>query len=297
LYAQLHYLGRVVSFVPSRHMSCECSVDQRLAPFLDDFRLLDEPAMPISMLLEYVVAGADWIQPVSRKRMHVHEIRNVECDMRRLKLQAGRFVFSRFVKGDGTEREWIVHVWLAANDERILRADVVYREHPPLEGELVTLPRTGTVRIADRSDLRWSGLILHAGEWTTADNQAWVTTVAPCDPADAWATMVVPTARLPLAHLENAIRLAANVASTGAPRGTLQIDRMRRYCSAGARYVVAESSRNWLRIVDGDARLALEIEGLAFLGAERGATSHPESLATTDGAPATSSPPWNAFSP
>jgi hypothetical protein len=69
---------------------------------------------------------------------------------------------------------------------------------------------------------------------------------------------------LPLAHLENAIRLAANLRAGVGADDLLRIDGLCFYAPGTARFVLSEPDGGRSRILDADGRITIDVERLAF---------------------------------
>jgi NAD(P)-dependent dehydrogenase (short-subunit alcohol dehydrogenase family) len=266
LHSRLHYLGRVMTFTPSQQMQSECEVSAGMAPLLTDFTVERTAAMPVSVLLEYVLAGAEWIQPASRRPMQIHAIREVECWLRRLRAPDGKYSFSREVRGSGNDDEWIVEVSISTEGQLVLRAELVYRADPRPAGVVTPAPHGGlSVHVDGMGDLRWRGAVFRNAEWAAVDDGVWVTAIEPGAASDAWATAAVPLAQLPATHLENTIRAAASLDWASGTRERLHINRISLYAAGEARHIVGGLAAGIWRMLDAEGRTSLEVYGLRFL--------------------------------
>jgi hypothetical protein len=264
LASRRHYLGQVRAFRPFGSLRTTCVVSTTSAPLLNDFRVDGGAAMSVSALLEYALSGAEWIQPPGAGQLHLHEICDVECRLRSLRLRDGHYRFERDVHGSGASDEWTVTVSIAAADAvPSMRVTLVYRAGMPPEGQIRALESSGIRRTATSSLLRWRGSVFTMSAGTRRADGIWQASVRPFVPADGWATIVPPLAVLPANHIENALRAA--IAGSARPGDDiLTIARMRLFVAGSAHSVIGDPDAERWHIVDDSGRAAIVIDGLAF---------------------------------
>jgi hypothetical protein len=223
------------------------------------------PAMPVSTLLEYAIAGAEWIRPAGHRPVRLHDIRDVECRLRALRAPARVYTFTRDARATEDGDDWIVHVSIVtAESQSAFRGALVYRNAPLPDGDRVAIAPAPSRRIAVDSALRWRGTVFAVADWTANHDDVWTAAVRPYSRLDAWATVVPPAAALPSNHIENVIRAAASLGSTPAGHDRLHIEGIHMFDAGEPDSVIGDAGGAHWQIVDDDGRVALAIVGLGF---------------------------------
>jgi NAD(P)-dependent dehydrogenase (short-subunit alcohol dehydrogenase family) len=270
LYSYLHYLGEARRFQPFHSIESESTVSADDAPGLNDFRVAGSAALPVSMLLEYMLSVGEWVQPEPPAQLQWRELRELHVDLNALPAPTGVLTFVKRGRGQWIESTWIVDVEIgveAPNGMRDLaRARLVYSADAPAVGPELGLDESGeTIGLATHPGVLWSGSVYRAALWRRNPDGTIVGQVRLTEPSDIWATSFVPEAALPAGHLENIFQAALVQGRSDAPAGALRLERMERFATVGGWGAVtcSPATNAWSVLSDG-GRTALRLEGLAY---------------------------------
>ncbi|WFB06678.1 KR domain-containing protein [Streptomyces sp. LX-29] len=219
-YPRIFHLGEVTAFQPHARLDATVVFDRDRAPVLGDFQVDGGDAVPVSVLLENAVRGAEWLVPEDYPALRVAAVERIVVPLALLRLDGGRLRLTRTARGFHEGRDWVVEVrYRRAGDtgagedggeatEASLR--VVHRRdaEPPGPLERPAVTQSTTLR-SGPPFLRWRSAVVPAAAWHTGPDGRPVAEVRPCAANDLWATPQVPHPALPVAPLENIVRRCA----------------------------------------------------------------------------------------
>ena len=264
LYTYFHYLGEARSFRPFQSIESASALRADVAPALQDVRVGGDPALPVSVLLEYALSVGDWVQPEPPAQLHWRGLRDLEVELEALACSGGGLVLVKRGSGGWRGEEWVVDVELEVEPGRSLaRVALVYSREPPPEGREVPFEVTGEREtLAPRPPLTWRGFVYRAPQWRRAADGTLAGLARTVEPADVWATPFVPEARLPAAELESILRAQLSLSRSAA--GTLRLALLERFASAASSGAVVGEDGEW-SVLDGAARVVVQLAGLAYV--------------------------------
>jgi NAD(P)-dependent dehydrogenase (short-subunit alcohol dehydrogenase family) len=215
LYSKRHYLGTLQDHRPFHSMHTRIDLRPESAPCLQDVLMHGKPVLPVSLLLEYAVAATEWVLPQGAEDLQLHEIRDVSVDFAALKL-AGTASMERIAVGSRVDSGWVVEVELVEHSggfpRRLACARLMLAKGPPPAGPpMLTLGETARgapLRPRTIPTLTWAGFVYRPGVWWGLTDGSRVGQAIPTQPADLWATPLVPSARLPGPQLETIFQAA-----------------------------------------------------------------------------------------
>jgi hypothetical protein len=270
LYTHFHYLGEARIFQPFHSIESVSTLRPDNAPCMNDVRVSGSPALPVSVLLEYALAVAEWVQPEPPAELHWRELRELEVELAALACKTGELTLVKRGAGRWRDDEWTVDVDLAvelpSGLRDLARLELVYSREPPAAGPEVAVEVAGEAEtIGAAPSLAWNGFVYRPAQWRRMDDGALLGLVRTVEPSDLWATPFVPGTTLPGAQLENVLRAELVLHGQDAPARRLRLARMERFAldrSWGA--VVRPAEGGAWSVLDEAARTALRLDGLAY---------------------------------
>ncbi len=213
-FPKIYHLGEVVTYRPHSRMVSRVTFDRERAPVLMDFLMDGVEAVPVSLLLESAVRGAEWIVPEDFPALRVDCLEEVVVPLELLRLEGPTTVWEREISGTREGCTWVVEVSFRRPDDgpdgprASLR--VVYE---PGDARSPAPPRPPVARTTTWSSgppmLRWRSSVVPAAAWAQLPDGRWSAEVRPCASNDLWATPSVPRTALAVSVLENVVRLCA----------------------------------------------------------------------------------------
>ncbi|MEU5683543.1 hypothetical protein DEJ48_36395 [Streptomyces venezuelae] len=213
-YPRIHHLGEVTAYRPHDRLVSRVTFDPETAPVLTDFTVGGVPAVPVSMLLESAVRGAEWIVPEDFPQLRVGCLEKVVVPLELLRLDSGTAVWEREVCGAHEGLAWVVTVRFRRPSDggdgpeaslRVVHDSPEARSFVPPRSDA---PRTTTWR-SGRPLLRWRSSVVPVALWSEEPDGRRVAEVPACPPNDLWATHHVPRTSLPVGALENVLMACA----------------------------------------------------------------------------------------
>ncbi|MFJ4654201.1 SDR family NAD(P)-dependent oxidoreductase [Nocardia sp. NPDC088792] len=208
---RLLFLGIPIRYASGSTLETEIDFTADLAPACGDFRVDGSPAIPLSVLLEFVRSLGDWVQPEGDEQA-LSAIREVWIDLAavhvhglgaRLRATAeGRWAEGRWAE----DRIWEVGVRVRRGAVPVAAATLRYGKG----SETTALPpdyEDEALLDTDRSvrRLQWNGQVFRLGRWSPGERSAEVE-------ADRVRDLVLgvpaPLPELPLNQLETVLRAA-----------------------------------------------------------------------------------------
>nr|WP_232541866.1 SDR family NAD(P)-dependent oxidoreductase [Nocardia bovistercoris] len=202
------FLGAPVRFASGKLLESTLDADGNALPCCSDFRVDGAPAIPISLLLEYLRSLGDWVRPDSGAREPLTAMHAVAVDIEALRLDAGQTRFHARAEGEWAEGDrWQVRVQVSkADGRRVGTATLRYgaestaaRRDPLISPEHVTA--------ASPHRLDWGGHVFRLGHWSIEPGAGvWTAQVEGDRMTDLVALAPVPRSVLPLNQVETMIR-------------------------------------------------------------------------------------------
>ncbi|WP_156723589.1 KR domain-containing protein [Streptomyces apocyni] len=216
-YPRIFHLGEVAEFRPHTRLVSRVTFDPETAPVLRDFLVDGVPTVPVSVLLESAVRGAEWVVPEDYPVLRVACLEEVVVPLELMRLDAGT-LWEREVRGAHQGDTWVAEVRFrrpgdgAGGTEPEASLRIVYE---PGGIRSPSLPRPDVVRTTTwRSGpplLEWRSSVVPAAVWSQEPDGRRVAEVPPCAPNDLWATHYVPRTALSFSVLENVVRACARL--------------------------------------------------------------------------------------
>ncbi|GAA4827335.1 SDR family NAD(P)-dependent oxidoreductase [Saccharopolyspora rosea] len=190
------HLGEPTEWQPGRRLESEIGFRTEDTPAAGDVLVRGEPALPVAVLLENALRAAEWLEPV-------RELRDLALDLGRLRLADGGIRLTRTISArpDGS-----VRIVFRTGDAVV----AAMTGHPRGPGDPPPpLPDSaGTPTAARPSTVHWRGLVVPVAPWRVHPCGTRTAAPRPCPAADLWAAEPAPTSLLPVAALENVLRMA-----------------------------------------------------------------------------------------
>ncbi|MGW5863133.1 KR domain-containing protein [Streptomyces sp. NPDC055239] len=216
-YPRIFHLGEVSTYEPHVRMVSRVTFDPDRAPVLGDFLVDGTAAVPVSILLESAVRGAEWIVPEDYRVLRAGCLEEVVVPLDLLRLDAGPTVWEREVSGAFEGDTWVVTVrFRRVSDagggpeagEATLRvvhdsADTRSPTPPRRDVKPTTVWRSGPPLLS------WRASVVPAAVWSEGQDSRLTAVVRPCVPNDLWATLHAPRTALSVSALENVVRACA----------------------------------------------------------------------------------------
>ncbi|WP_405797912.1 KR domain-containing protein [Streptomyces sp. NBC_01506] len=222
-FPRIFHLGEVTTYQPHVRMVSRVTFDRERAPVLGDFLVDGGAAVPLSILLESAVRGAEWIVPEDFPELRASCLEEIVVPLDLLRLDAGPTVWEREVRGAHEGDTWVVEVRFRrappASDGGTGPGDGTGPEaslrvvHEPGGTRSAALPRPDVKRTTTwRSGqplLSWRSSVVPAADWTAGPDNRRTAVVRPCAPNDLWATLHAPRAVISVSALENVVQACA----------------------------------------------------------------------------------------
>lgn len=205
-------LGELVSFRRFRSVRARNRLRAPSAPLLWEFSAGGEPALPVSLLLEYMCTLGEWVTPEAWPDLFLREVRGLSVRLGALAAPGGELVLEKEATGRWEGSAWVLDIQVrrGTDSEPVATLRLVYERTPaPPEPPRTWAPESGS-RPAPRGStgLRWSCERLEAGRWSSLAGGGVLGRVRPCLPSTLWSTPLLPQPLLPTAHLEALLRAA-----------------------------------------------------------------------------------------
>lgn len=215
------HLGTVLGYRPHAYCRSLVEFDRTTVPALGDVTAYGRPALPVSLLLESAVRGAEWVVPAHRPTPHLVALEGIRIPLALLCCDGdGRVRLYREARGHRAGDRWAVDVVFRPVSGAPARACVrlVYDGAPAAPHAHVPGPRPrrapGTTTLwSDAPVLSWSGVVIPVAPWRRRGTHHRVLECRPAYPGDLWAVPDPPPSVLPVAALENVWRATTDHAA------------------------------------------------------------------------------------
>lgn len=251
------FLGLPLKFASGKLIESALEIDPGMVPCCTDFRVGGAPAVPVSMVLEYLRSLGDWVQPEGQEKP-ITALRDVVVDLAALRLDRIPVRWHAHATGGWTEdKRWAVRATLTREDGVFIAAATLWYGAEPGAQQQVSVPEPDASVAAGTP--QWAGQAFRLGRWTVeAGGGRWFADVTADRMADLVAITPTPRPELPLNQLETLVR---GVWMRQAPA------RARRLCvpsidvpapNSGSAGVVLADGADWIaRTPDGGPRIIL----------------------------------------
>jgi NAD(P)-dependent dehydrogenase (short-subunit alcohol dehydrogenase family) len=266
------YLGRPLAFRPHASISAANVLRAETMPCCYDFRIDAEPALPVSLCLEFLLSTGDWVLPDGDGRLRLAEARNVAVELAGLRAGSGRSVVNLVKEAHGrwADGAWQVTAAVARDGRQLASAELFYRAGDPASEPVQALPEgLNTVpppQTSTAGAMRWNGHTFGLTTWARDQvTGRWYGRTAADRAADL---LPVPALRSVLGfnQVENLVRIGWARQPQPVSPGRLLIRRLRINApSDGAAGWLSgdRDGRDWTGH-DAAGRVRLRVDGLQF---------------------------------
>ncbi len=220
-FPKIFHLGTVLEYQPHSRLASVVELDPDHTPAIGDFLVHGEPALPVSLLLESAVRGAQWVTPEHLPELVLLSVEELSVPLALLRPERGRVRLHREVRGFQRDGQWVAEVaFRAAEDGPVARMRLRYREsgaepdpaarrgpQPPPPAEAGQPAADATVWSAAPS-LAWRGLVIPMARWTAEGTDKILAEVRRSPSGDLWTVPEPPLCAVPVAALENILHAA-----------------------------------------------------------------------------------------
>lgn len=263
------YLGDVLAFKQFDSIHTRHRLAVKTTPCIGALNVAGQPALPVSLLLEFALSISQWVGPVGWSTLYVHEIRDLLVDLSALQCPTAEYLFDQEAYGYWQDETWVVHVKLTsphpASPACIAELRLMYRAVPlPAGTAPLDTPHTGTpITLDSTSTYAWSPALIEPAQWYASSNAMFFSDVTPCLASDLWTLPYPPAAVLPTAQLEQIIQASTALSQTERLDTVLEIPAIHFFggTTPGRRIVGCLTDRSW-NILDQEGLVSLSIAGL-----------------------------------
>ncbi|MGW1076955.1 KR domain-containing protein [Streptomyces sp. NPDC002537] len=215
-YPKVFHLGTAEVYRANERLVSVVEFDPAVTPAVGDFTVRGTPAVPLGLLLESAVRGAEWVVPEHLPEQTLLAVEDISVPWSLLcGGPDGRVRLRRDVRGAERDGRWTVDVTFraagpdaGATDEARLR--LVFGEERD-EAGTGALPATGrstsAMLLTDTPVLGWRGLVVPLASWRREGTDQVAAEVGRCRPGDLWAVPQPPECAVPIAAIENVVRV------------------------------------------------------------------------------------------
>ncbi|MGW2488130.1 KR domain-containing protein [Streptomyces sp. NPDC001606] len=231
-YPKVFHLGEPEVFQPHERLCSIVTFDPATSPAIGDFTVHGTPAVPLGMLLESAVRGAEWVTPADLPDHALHAVEDLRLPWSVLACADGRPLrLRRDIRArQGTDDRWLVDVTFrpagppeaaeaaeaGADDAETVRLRLVFGA-PGTAAQDAATPSAqrpagrgadgaDTTLLTDAPVLRWQGLVVPMARWRPDGSHRVVAEVGQCTAQDLWVVPQPPACLVPVAAVENIVR-------------------------------------------------------------------------------------------
>ncbi|MFJ6796888.1 KR domain-containing protein [Streptomyces sp. NPDC091268] len=226
-YPKVFHLGDPEVFRAHDRLCSVVGFDPSTTPAIGDFTVEGAPALPVALLLESAVRGAEWVVPQDLPEQALEAVEDLWVPWPLLRCPAeGPLRLRRDVQAAGAQDgRWTVRVTFRPVDAagapvgiggtarmRLVfsgaPADGAPDAHVPLSGRRPDRAAASSVTtlLTGAPVLGWRGLVIPAAGWRPAGPHGITAEVGRCRPHDLWALPQPPDCVLPVSAIENIVR-------------------------------------------------------------------------------------------
>ncbi|MEU3659981.1 KR domain-containing protein [Streptomyces sp. NPDC032940] len=229
-YPKVFHLGEPEVFGPHERLCSVVTFDPATSPAIGDFTVHGTPAVPLGMLLESAVRGAEWVTPADLPGHVLHAVEELSVPWSVLRCPGGGPLrLRRDVRGrQGTDGRWRVDVTFrrvetagpATEAAETAGLRLVFGE-PGADAARPAAPGprrpavgrgtgpAGTTLLTAAPVLRWHGRVVPVVRWRPDGAHRIVAEAGDCTAPDLWVVPQPPACLVPVAALENIVRAVA----------------------------------------------------------------------------------------
>ncbi|MCX5197377.1 KR domain-containing protein [Streptomyces sp. NBC_00249] len=215
-FPKIFHLGTVLEYQPHARFVSEVDFGTDTAPAVGDFLVHGEPALPVSLLLESAVRGAEWVTPEHLPELVLLSVEELSVPLDLLRSTDGRVRLRREVRGAGQDGQWAAEVtFRPVGGGPSARMRLLYREAgaaaDPVQGAPAAPAGAAGPDVTvwgAAPTLDWRGLVVPLSHWEPQDAERIVAEVRRSPSGDLWTLPEPPACAVPVAVLENILRAA-----------------------------------------------------------------------------------------
>ncbi|MFE4263644.1 KR domain-containing protein [Streptomyces sp. NPDC056883] len=226
-YPKVFHLGVPEVFRAHDRLCSVVEFDPSTIPAIGDFTVGGAPALPVGLLLESAVRGAEWVVPQDLPEQGLQAVEDLWVPWPLLRCPSeGPLRLRRDVQAVGLQDgRWTVRVTFrpvdasgaTAEDGATARMRLVFSESPAAGAADAEAPlaerrpdraaaSSVTTLLTGAPVLGWRGLVIPMAGWLPAGPHGITAEVGRCHPHDLWAVPQPPGCVLPIAAIENLVR-------------------------------------------------------------------------------------------
>ncbi|MFE2155485.1 KR domain-containing protein [Streptomyces lavendulae] len=226
-YPKVFHLGAPEVFRAHDRLCSVVEFDPATTPAIGDFTVRGAPALPVALLLESAVRGAEWVTPQDLPEQTLQAVEDLWVPWPLLRCPSGGPLrLRRDVQATGSEDgRWTVRVTFCPVDaagaptgaEGTARMRLVFGGSPAGDVGDVRAPLAArrpdraaassvTTLLTGAPVLGWRGLVVPAADWRPTGPHGITAEVDRCRPHDLWALPQPPECVLPVSAIENIVR-------------------------------------------------------------------------------------------
>ncbi|MCO8308814.1 SDR family NAD(P)-dependent oxidoreductase [Streptomyces sp. RKCA744] len=222
LRGRIFHLGEALAYRRGERWDSYVEFDLATASAMRDFTVHGGSALPLSLLLESAVGGAEWLVPAHFPQLALVALEGVRVPLAVLRCDAaGRVRLRREMRGFHRDERWVVDVVFrpVAGPREEARLRLVRGDVPGDLGAYAARPLlrdagTATTLWTDSPVLEWGGRVIPVSAWAEEGAHRVMTEVRSCRGEELWADRDPPPGVVPVSALENVLRV-----TTGYARG------------------------------------------------------------------------------
>jgi NAD(P)-dependent dehydrogenase (short-subunit alcohol dehydrogenase family) len=230
-YPKVFHLGEPEVFQPHERLCSIVTFDPGTSPVIGDFTVHGTPAVPLGMLLESAVRGAEWVTPADLPDHALHAVEDLRVPWSVLRCpDGGPLRLRRDIRTrQSTDGRWRLDVTfhpvtpasaapVGADDTDSARLRLVFGAPgaaAAAQDAATPAPRPpagrgadalGTTLLTAAPVLRWHGVVVPVVRWRPEGPHRIVAEAGPCTAPDLWVVPQPPACLVPVAAVENIVR-------------------------------------------------------------------------------------------
>ncbi|QXJ23391.1 KR domain-containing protein [Actinomadura graeca] len=227
---KVFHLGEPRLYRAGDRLDSVVGFDAAKTPALGDFTVGGVPALPVGLLLENAVRGAEWVLPEELAEPVPPTVEELSVPWPLLCAdEAGRVTLSREMRGEWRDGAWVVSVTFERRTgaPRTARLRLAFGTRPvdgpggprlprapapPAQG---TAARPAGALLSGAPAPEWRGLAIPLASWRPEGAHRVTAEVDECRPGDLWAVPRPPRCAVPVAAIENLVRAVVSPPPAG----------------------------------------------------------------------------------
>ncbi|WP_432119587.1 KR domain-containing protein [Streptomyces sp. bgisy032] len=227
-YPKVFHLGEAEVFQPHERLCSVVTFDPAASPAVGDFTVHGTPAVPLGMLVESAVRGAEWVTPADLPDHALHAVEDLRVPWNVLRCpDGGPLRLRRDIRARrSTDGRWRLDVAFrrvdpagamttGADDADTARLRLVFGAPGEAAAAAPPAPRPpaghhagalGTTLLSAAPVLRWHGVVVPLARWRPDGRHRMVAEAGRCTAPDLWVVPQPPECLVPVAAVENIVR-------------------------------------------------------------------------------------------